>query len=260
MKTKTTTADIAHSPALSAPIPAATPASLTPSNSFVPLPITVFDYVIILCPNAGYQQGSFEEYGEDGLYIGGQARMQAAVDLYHNPQVTVRAFIVVGGGIDTDAATLWAKTDNMRQFLMQNGIPGDIVTCVASTPDTRGNFRAVWITCRKLLQGKTVGVLSNSYHLPRALLIATDAQFDWRGAELFPLEAEAYMTSTASIPPDHNPAVVGRLALERQGFVDWQNGTYTKQHAPISQWQGEVQYPKAQAIQTPRHDTSPSSI
>ena len=197
-----------------------------------------FDQVIILCPNTSYDQGAFEKYGPDGAYIGGQIRMQAAVDLYNSPEITIRAFIVVGGGVDAEPARRWAKTNNMRQFLMQNGIPAGLITCVSSGADTLGNLRAIWVTCHELLAGKTIGLLTNDYHLPRAMLMAHDSQFDWAGARFFPLPAEAHSSSASGLPHPQDPGLQERLRRELQGRLDWQHGVYQRQYLPSSEWRG----------------------
>ncbi len=199
----------------------------------------VFDFVIVPCPNIGLGP-AFEEYDKDGIYIGGQTRMQAVVDLYNATDVIVRKIIVVGGGLEqANPTNKWQKTKNMRDFLVQQGIPKADILCVVSEPDTRGNLRAVWLTCRQLLNGKTVGILSNQYHLQRALRIATDTQFDW-SVHFFPLPAEELINTQVMQPSSQDLAVLERIKRERQGLKDWRNGTYTKQHDPATSWRGEL--------------------
>jgi len=214
--------------------------NITPKMSgILPKPM-VFDFVIVLCPNVGL--GSFfEEYDEDGIYIGGQTRMQAAVDLYNAKDVKVQKIIVVGGGLEqAGTANKWQKTKHMRDFLVQHGVPEDDILCVASEPDTRGNLRAVWLTCHHLLNGKTVGILTNQYHLARTTKIAIDAQFDWN-VRFFPLPAEELINTQGTPPPSpQSRAVLERIKRENQGLKDWQNGTYIKQHDPVTSWRGEL--------------------
>jgi len=202
---------------------------------------SVIDFVIVLCPNIGYRLDYFEEYADDGLYIGGPTRMQAAVDLYHDPDVTIRQFIVVGGGLNEATPELrWHKTENMQRFLVQNGVPEEIITCISSDSDTRGNLRAVWVTCRERLRGKTVGVLTNQYHIDRTMLIVTDLQFDWGNTRFIALPAETWATSAVNLPALDSPALLGRVKRERQGVQDWQNGVYTGQHTPVEEWRGQI--------------------
>lgn len=200
----------------------------------------IFDFVIVLCPNIGFGP-ELEEYAPDGLYIGARARMQAAVDLFHRADITVGKFIVVGGGLEqADHRLRWKKTENMRKFLMQHDVPPEDILCVASQPDTSGNFRAIWLTCRKLLQTKTVGVLTNQYHIARALCIATDPQFDWGDAQFIPLVAESLLTDKAEFPAPHEAPMADRLAREQHGLSDWQRGTYRNQRLSRSLWQGSL--------------------
>jgi len=200
----------------------------------------VFDFVIVLCPNIGFGP-DLEEYDKDGIYIGGQTRMQAMADLYRARDVTVRKIIVVGGGLEqTDTTKKWSKTKHMRNFLVQQGVPKDNILCVASEPDTRGNLRAIWLTCHQLLDGKTVGILSNEYHLARAIKIATDAQFDWT-VRFFPLSAEELATTQTAAPPSpQSQSILERVKRENQGVKDWHDGTYIKQHDPVASWRGEL--------------------
>jgi len=200
----------------------------------------VLDVVVVLCPNIGF--GSvFEEYDKNGVYIGGQTRMQAMADLYNTKDTTVHKIIVVGGGLEqADTTKKWLKTKHMRDFLIQHGIPKDDILCVASEPDTLGNFRAIWLTCHQLLDCKTIGILSNQYHLARAIQIATDAQFDW-SARFFPLSAEEFANTQATVlPSPQSRSVLDRVIRENQGVKDWRSGTYIRQYDPVTSWRGEL--------------------
>lgn len=242
--TSTRQATSAHG---SAPVPAKPTASVqqntTTASQTSPSEPRIFDFVIVLCPNIGFGP-ELEEYAPDGLYIGARARMQAAVDLFHRADITVGKFIVVGGGLEqADHRLRWKKTENMREFLMRHGVPPEDILCVASEPDTSGNFRAIWLTCHKLLQAKTVGVLTNQYHMARALCIATDPQFDWGGARFIPLAAESLLTDNIKLPAHDEAPMAGRLMREQHGLNDWRRGTYRNQHLPSDTWQGALHTP-----------------
>jgi len=199
-----------------------------------------FDFVIVLCPNVSYELGEFEECDTDGVYIGGPIRMQAAIDLYQNLGGTVQHYIVVGGGLDAEPTNRWKKTDNMQRFLRQKGIPKHKLSSVASGADTLGNLRAIWVTHHHLFKNKTVGILSNSYHLPRAMRIVNDPQFEWNNTHFFALQAEELATTEDVTRTEKDPSFAERLKREKQGMLDWYNGTYTRQFLPVHKWRGEL--------------------
>ncbi len=214
----------------------------------------VLDFVIVLCPNIGFGP-ELEEYAPDGLYIGARARMQAAADLFHRADPAVKKYIVVGGGLEqSDHRLRWKKTEHMREFLIRSGVPPKDILCVASEPDTSGNFRAIWKTCHAQLRAKTIGVLTNQYHVPRALCIATDPQFDWGGAQFIPLPAESLLAGELGLPAPGKASLAGRLAREQHGLGDWQRGEYRNQHMPQRSWQGSL---RTEAIDT--HQPRPNS-
>ncbi len=167
--------------------------------------------------------------------------MQAAVDLYFKPNANVGAYILVGGGLNGPASIRWHKTDNMRSFLVKNDVPEDIITCIASEPDTLGNLRAVWKIYHNLVEHQTVGILTNAYHIERTMTMITDMQFDWHGAQFVALPAEDHIL--AGTVPSHSvrsSALIERVNVEQQGLRDWHAGTYVHQHTPRSQWRGEL--------------------
>src|SRR3972149_2101613 len=110
--------------------------------------MTSYDYVIILCPSV-LNNGKFDELSSDGSYLGGQIRMQAAVDFFRTQKVN--KFIVVGGGIEKKLKTeKWRKVNDMRNFLVKNKIPKENIIRIVSKADTHGNLRAVY----KVLKNK----------------------------------------------------------------------------------------------------------
>lgn len=201
--------------------------------------MNTYDYVVVLCPSPLNQEQEFDQVSPNGLYLGGQTRMQAVVNVYANAAMNVRKLIVVGGGVhEADETMKWRKVKDMRRFLEDNGVPASDIICIASEADTLGNFRALWREYGAMMQHKTIGILTNFYHLPRAMRIAQDAQFDW-AAKLVPVCAESVIASVTSFPLS-SPGVLARIALESKGLIDWEKGRYRNQSVPMSDWAGEV--------------------
>lgn len=198
------------------------------------------DYVVVLCPSALNEKEEFDDLAADGLYLGGQMRMQAAAKIYNDCRLKDCKLIVIGGGVkEFDEATKWRKVKDMRRFLEKNGVPRQSIVCIASEPDTSGNFRALWKEYGVELQGKTIGILTNFYHLPRAMRIAQDTQFNWN-AVFVPICAEAIIIPTQSPLLNYGPQITARITAEAKGLADWERGEYIGQQKPQSDWKGEL--------------------
>ena len=196
----------------------------------------IYDYVIILCPSALNSEGKFDELSSDGSYLGGQTRMQAAVDLYKSDKV--KNLIVVGGGIDEqNQRKKWRKVNDMRKFLMNNNIPPENIIRISSKADTHGNLRAVYKTFRDKLKNKSVGILTNFYHLPRTMRFTYDSQFKWENV-FIPICAESVIKSMPLTYLQRIPELLLRIANDIKGIKDWEEGKYTGQDD--EPWKGEI--------------------
>ncbi len=154
-----------------------------------------YDIIIVLCASARSDDGKFVEF-EKGQYLGGQTRMDAAVKLYkdnHKAQ-----FILVGGYNKNEEKS--DKVNGMQQFLEEKcGQDVDTLLC-PSLPCTRHNLIAIFNTWKKnkvffdKLKNKKIGVLTNFYHLPRALRFWSElvSQEEFAGIPTpFPISAES---------------------------------------------------------------------
>ncbi|HSW99674.1 MAG TPA: YdcF family protein [Patescibacteria group bacterium] len=200
--------------------------------------MNTYDYLIVLCPGIVNDKGQFDEIDSNGLYLGGQVRMQAAAALHTDPTVEIGKYIIVGGGMEkTNITKRQEKVDCMCSFLKNKGVPKETIVRVVSGADTSGNFRALWKVFRSELQQKRIGILTNFYHMPRVMRIAQDAQFDWQ-VSFVPICAEAIRP--AEPPLDHIPGLSARIATEIKGLGDWERGEYRDQHKPVIEWEGEL--------------------
>lgn len=197
--------------------------------------MTYYDFVIILCPS--FLKGNkFDEFSPDGSYLGGQVRMQAAVDLYQRG--VVKKLIVVGG-MDNKKGK-WAKVDGMRRYLIKNDIPKDRIIRICSQADTHGNLRAIYKTVKDKLKGE-IGILTNFYHLPRAMRFAHDPQFKW-DIKFIPICAEAVIESFPPTYLQQVPSFLVRIFSDIKGLNEWEWEKYRGQTDKENTWEGEV-YP-----------------
>lgn len=197
----------------------------------------IYNYVIVLCASP-LNKDKFDELSSDGSYLGGQVRMQAAVDFYFSKRV--RKFIIIGGGMEkSEKIKKWEKVEDMRTFLINKNVPAKNISGLCSDSDTHGNLRAVYKEFNKEFYGKTVGILSNFYHLPRVMRFAQDPQFKWK-VNLIPICAESVIIS---MPPNYLQFVqefLFRISNEIRGLKNWEESEYRDQFKPEEDWAGEV--------------------
>ena len=119
----------------------------------------------------------------------------------------------------------------MTQFLGEK-VPSTTLELVKSLPCTHHNLVAVfnsWKIAKKDFSDKTVGLVTNFYHLPRALkLAALLKRLEFKESpDLVPINAE----SIFEIPESNNtrqrlPEYLRRLESERQGIRELENDSY----------------------------------
>lgn len=132
-----------------------------------------YNYIIVLCPWKKIN-GKFPEF-LGGEYLGGQTRMDAAVELAKENKETI--FILVGGYNEDDDINdsnyykESQKTSDMKKHMVDNGINGDRIETVESLPCSKHNLVAIFNKYKEEFKDKNlrIGLLTNFYHLPRAL-------------------------------------------------------------------------------------------
>jgi hypothetical protein len=191
-----------------------------------------YKIVVLLCASELDQNGKFievETKNGHSLYLGGQVRMQAAIDFAHN----VENYIVVGGSEK--------KVNDMKTFLensfhknkiLKAGEPAPKIIRIVSEKDTPGNLWAIKFILQELgkldifTQGK-IGIMTNFYHIPRTMRFATDI-FKEVCANFIPICAEAVTTHQETFSIDL-PVIIARLKMEINGLSDWEQEIYNKQ-------------------------------
>jgi hypothetical protein len=153
-----------------------------------------------------------------GLYVGGHLRMSAAAEfsLQYRP-----AKVVVVGGLNPKHGP--RMTQAMAEFLLEKN-SGANVQRVNSLPCTRHNVVALFTKLREELSGKRIGVLSNSFHLPRFLAFWTNLRPTYGGNIPDPLTIAA--ESCLSRGPVDQSAYEARIAAEQRGLADLRGGKY----------------------------------
>jgi hypothetical protein len=148
-----------------------------------------------------------------GLYVGGHLRMSAAAEfsLQYRP-----AKVVVVGGLNPKQGP--RMTQAMAQFILEKN-SGANVQRVNSLPCTRHNVIAIFDQLRSELAGKRIGVLSNSYHLPRFLAFWTKLRPSYGGNIPDPLAILAESCCLTRGPVDQS-ASEARIAAEQRGLAD----------------------------------------
>ncbi len=193
-----------------------------------------YKLVILLCPSALNSSGYFDEFSLDGSYLGGQTRMGAAVDISSR----VETFVVVGG--------TKKKIDDMAKYLRtefkKNKVkPKPKIIRIQSEADTTGNLWAVKRTFREFkgvswLKNKRVGLMTNFYHLPRAMRFSADIFKDEKMIFL-PIIAEAVVNNIGRSSYLLYPtAFLVRVFNDIKGLKDWEEKKYAKQDKREDEW------------------------
>ena len=188
-----------------------------------------YDLVIVLCASAFNEYKAFDELSKDKqtgepIYVGGQIRMQAAADI----QEKVEKFIVVGGGAEEKyECSDFRKVNDMKQFLCcENGIESERVIRIVSGADTTGNLHAIKkLNILQNFKGKDVTILTNFYHLPRAILMASRI-FKGMSINFIPISAEAVIEKCHPSYSFYSKEFLLRIYREINGLHDWENEIY----------------------------------
>ncbi len=198
-----------------------------------------YNLVIILCASALNNNGSFDELSFNGSYLGGQIRMEAAVDFAPNTDT----YIVVGGDHKDGK---YKKIDDMKNFLKKRfnelQLPKEQqpkIIRIYSATDTTGNLWAIKRAFRdtgKLnwFSNKRVGILTNFYHIPRAMRFAADI-FNDVSVLFIPISAEAVIYRHKPTYTDYPKAILKRIKLELNGLRAWECKKYKNKQGQFVQ-------------------------
>ncbi len=195
-----------------------------------------YNIVIVLCPseariikNKFFYHELVEDKQEKGqmIYLGGRVRMQAAVDI----APCTNTIIVVGGS--------QKKVNDMKGYLLQEFKkeklinPPEIIR-IESEPDTNGNLWAIkncFQSAGKInLLEKNVGILTNAYHLLRAMRFASDI---FNNINFIPVAAESVLRKNYPEYQLHPKSFLLRTFKEIGGLKDWEEERYRDQKKTI---------------------------
>lgn len=183
--------------------------------------------IVVLSSSPLRENGEFANF-ESGMYLGGQIRMEAAVRLVET-QPDAELIIVGGYNRDGEGDTSTSnKANDMTKFIGKHS-PKTRVRTIFSLPCTYHNFVAIFLDWAQHNEhADTVGVLTNGYHMPRALEFAKRAAAEMDVAARFvPVIAENILdASISSIIGDNVQAYKKRLESERQGLAHLRARSY----------------------------------
>lgn len=197
-----------------------------------------YDIIIVLCPDKKGDNGKFPEF-KNGKYLGGQTRMDAAVEISKESNKT--KFILVGGYNEDDgviSSTYYMasqKTTDMQDFMKEKGARNEI-KIVNSLPCTRHNLIAIFNERMEELSNTdfNIGLLTNFYHLPRALNLWTklakeEKEFEKKIIENpTPIVAESIVEENKRYSKHHE--YILRLENELKGLIDLDTYKYKKEN------------------------------
>ena len=188
-----------------------------------------YDKIIILSAERQDNNKRFPNF-KNGMYSGGQVRMDAAALIAKsNPSSEI---IVVGGYNELGTGDLDSseKVDEISEFLRAR-VPNIRLQLIYSLPCTHHNFVAVFNRWKKEnLFPNNVAVLTNSYHLPRAMEFAkrcNDELLKDNMINFHPLSAEDTIgESMEQIIGKRTSEYRSRIDKERDGLKKIISGQY----------------------------------
>lgn len=185
--------------------------------------------IIILAADNLEQDGTFANF-KDGLYAGGQVRMEAAVKIV---QDRPEAEITLVGGYDTPAESMSMTSSEVNDMIgfMRKHCPHAMLQPIYSLPCTHHNFVAVFNTWATDNTGvDRISILTNNYHLARARAFAqlAAASFEqYAHVQIELLDAEEILAKPIeSIVGDRHDEYTTRLQHEEIGLKQLEDGTY----------------------------------
>lgn len=157
--------------------------------------------------------------------------MEAAYRMYQNNKKAVLILVAdynKDDGVSADAYKMSNRTDTMKSYLLNCGVPEQNLRTVSSLPCTRHNLISVFNNFNDSFKNKKIGLLTNLYHLPRSLAFWIELKKYKKYHNIpnlpDPISAENIIDSDARYTK--SGMYVARLELEARGIVDVVSGDY----------------------------------
>jgi hypothetical protein len=212
-----------------------------------------YDIVIILCAGDPDKGTFFKEFDHNLKYLGGDTRKRAAIKIAR--EWKAEKIIVVGGGIEKDKGEDQEnKVNGMKKFLTDADVDQKRIIRIISEADTLDNFRGIFKAFAESIEDqnkeiekkkgkiasklskKEIGILTNFYHLPRALIFAKHTF----GRVAFRAISAESIVQNGSISYLHYPArFLATIHSEINGLQDWEKGEYKNQWKEPKDWKGK---------------------
>jgi len=184
--------------------------------------------IIVLSSTLLQEDGRFGNF-EDGMYIGGQVRIEAAVHIaqkYPLIEFTLASGYNKSGHGDIETSE---KVDQMAAFILARA-PMANIQKVYSLPCTYHNFVAALRRYRSSFESQEVGILTNEYHLRRALEFANLAAQTLGYTEqskFIPIAAEEVLSlQIRAIIGERTGEYAERVRSEAHGLKQLRAGLY----------------------------------
>lgn len=149
--------------------------------------------------------------------------------------------ILVTGGIERDKGHEGSRSHELAKLIVSRyHVPEDAVRAIGQRGNTEGNGLDVtdFLTEHpEYIKRNRLGVLTNYWHLPRALTILSDNEFfKERGIELVPVEPEIMMIENKYYRKwvdaiDRSPEMDLALWWENKGMADYKAKDYKPTHS-----------------------------
>lgn len=171
---------------------------------------------------------------DPGKVVGGHSRAIAVQQLF-NERLAPK--FIVTGGVQDDGADGVSRAETLKQLMTQKyKVPEENVVAVTTVGNTLGNLddTVKYLKAHpELLKLKKIAILSNEWHLERAMMMFSDNHyFDENNIELTAISSEEILLRRSKHYKKWvealyaSPQMQTRKKMERSGIDAYKKGTY----------------------------------
>jgi len=181
-----------------------------------------YDFIIIPSSETRTREGQFSNFDGKGMYLGGQARMDAVVKAY---ELFPSSTFVVAGGLDIKPeGETYSKAAEMADFLKEHRSEMN-VEIINSLPCSRHNLIAVFNSLPKDVE-KQIALISNEFHLPRLNAFWKSLQEEYNLPSPDLLAPKDFGIREDEIVDENSETYLARIRLEEAGVHSLEEGKY----------------------------------
>lgn len=171
---------------------------------------------------------------DPGKVVGGHSRAIAVQQIL---QEGLTPKFIITGGVQKDEAGGVSRAETLKELITKKyKVPEDKVVAITTVGNTLGNLDDTvkyFKAHPEIFKLKRVAVLSNEWHLERAMMMFSDnPYFSENGIEVTPIAAEDLLIRRSKhykkwvIDVNSHPGMEVRKRMEEQGREDYRKGTY----------------------------------